>query len=118
MARKRKPRRRDVYSKAFVFPNGAAFSCAPDRRPSARQIKYDGIFVDEDFVFQEFKYKSSDWYGWPDQERRELCQIMAIRLNTRRAIRELVLPELKAIQSAMESLISRLSSIEQRLNND
>ena len=112
MVRKQKPRRRDVYSIAFVFPDGSAFSCAPERKPSDKRIKEDGVHVDADFVFREYKYGPSDWHTWPDNHRRELGQIMAIRLNTRRAIRELLLPKLEAIQASLDDIQSRLDRLE------
>ncbi len=117
MGRKKKPRRRDVYFNALVFPDGSAFSCGPERKPSAKQMKEDGLFVDEDFVFKEIKYGSTEWHAWPDQHRRELGQIMAIRLNSRRAIRELVLPELMIIQESLSAIAARLDAIEQRLTS-
>jgi hypothetical protein len=118
MGRKNKPRRRDVYSIAFVFPDGSAFSCGPNRKPSSKRLKDDAAFVDEDFVFKEYKYGPDEWAAWPDDQRRELGQTMAIRLNTRRSIRELVLPELKIIQDSLQLITTRLDSIEQRLKAD
>ncbi len=115
VGRKKKPRRRDVYSIAFVFPDGSAFSCGPERKPSAKRMKVDNMFVDDDLVFKEHMYGTTDWHAWPDQHRRELGQIMAIRLNTRRAIRELVLPELKVIQDSLHAIEVKLDAIDQRL---
>ena len=112
MVRKKKPRRRDVYSIAFVLPDGSAFACGPQRKPSDKRIKEDGAHVDDDFVFREYKYGPNDWHSWPENKRRELTQIMAIRLNTRRAIRELVLPKLEAIQASLADIQSRLGRLE------
>jgi hypothetical protein len=112
MARRKKPRRRDVYSIAFVFPDGSAFSCGPERKPSDRKIKEDGLYIDEDLVFKEHKYGADEWGSWPEDRRRELGQIMAIRLNTRRAIRELVLPKLEAIENSLSRIESRLDRID------
>lgn len=75
VGRKKSPRRRDVYCNAFVFPDGSAFSCGPQRKPSSKRIKEDGLFVDRDFVFQEYRYGPTDWHSWPEQQRRELGQI-------------------------------------------
>jgi hypothetical protein len=112
MGGKKKPRRRDVYSVAFVFPDGSAFGCAPQRKPSDKRLKEDNAYIDEDLVFREYKYRPDDWVTWPDDHRRELSQIMAILLNTRRAIRELVLPELEGIKATLADIQKRLEHIE------
>ena len=112
MGRKKKPRRRDVYSVAFVFPDGSAFACAPQRKPSSKRLKDDDAYVDEDFVFREQRYGPDEWVSWPVDHRRELGQIMAIRLNTRRAIRDLVLPELEGIKAMLANIQKRLDQIE------
>lgn len=118
MGRKKKPRRRDVYFIAFSFPNGAAFACGPERKPSTKRIKEDSLYIDDDFVFRETKYGSTEWHSWSPEHRRELSQIMAIRLNSRRALRELVLPELKIIQVSLNALDSKLNEIARRLDTE
>lgn len=112
MARRKRRRRRDVYSIAFVFPDGSAFCCSPERKPSEKHMKERGEYADEDFVFREYKYGPHDWTEWPKDHIRELGQTMAIRLNTRRAIRELVLPEFKAVLDSLAEIHNRLDHLE------
>ncbi len=117
MARKKKPKRRIVYSHASCMPDGSVFACGPDRKPTEKRIKNDGIFIDEDGVFRESKYGATDWHAWEVDQRVKLVTILANRLNTRRAIRELILPELEAIQSTLADIQKRLERIEQSSTN-
>lgn len=112
MARRKKSHRRKVYSVTFGFSDGAVTACAPERKPSPKRMKEDGIHICPDGVFREYKYSPTDWHSWEDEQRVRAVMVLANRLNTRRAIRELVLPELTAIQTAIADVRERLERIE------
>ncbi|MCU0980787.1 MAG: hypothetical protein MUF25_16680 [Pirellulaceae bacterium] len=115
MARKRKPRRRMVYSYTFGFQDGSVIACGPERKPFERRIKEEGIHIDEDGVFREALYSPTSWHSWNDEQRREAVTILANRLNMRRAIRDLVLPELKELKTVLLDIEKRLRQIEQAI---
>ena len=112
MVRKKKTRRRMVYSNAFCMHDGSVFACGPERKPTANRIKQEGIFIDDDGVFKEALYDPTSWKSWSDDQREKLVTILANRLNTRRAIRELILPELAAIQATLADIQKRLDRTE------
>ena len=114
MASKRKPRRRMVHSVTFGFHDGAVIACGPSTKPSNRRIKEEGIYVCPDGVFSEHYYSPTYWHTFKLEERREITATLANRLNTRRAIRELVMPQLEAIQQALDSISKRLEQIERQ----
>ncbi len=73
--------------------------------------------VDADFVYREYHHGHNDIYEWSEDQRARASSLLADRLNTRRAIRELVLPELEAIKEFLDSLHQRISRVEkQNLN--
>lgn len=118
MARKKRPRRRMVYSTTFGFHDGSVIGCGPDRKPSKRRVQADGIHIDADGVFREITYSPTYWHSWSDEQRAKAVGILAIRLNTRRAIRELVLPELAALNEVLLEIEKRLTRIEKALSSE
>lgn len=109
---RRKKKRTAVHYVTFGFRDGAATACLPERKPSAKHLKESGERADPDFVFREHLYGPSDLRGWELPQRVRTCDILANRLNVRRAIRELVLPELQAIRSLLVELNERVGRIE------
>ncbi|MEL7499016.1 MAG: hypothetical protein AAFN77_15520 [Planctomycetota bacterium] len=114
MPRKKKPRRRKVYSIAHGFHDGAVFACGPERKPSEKRIKEEGIYVCPDGVFKEDLRSPTEWQSWDVEQRVKTVTILANRLNTRRAIRELVLPELEEIQNSLVEINERLKRLEHK----
>ena len=108
----RKPARRKVHYFTSGFSDGAVISAGPDRKPSAKALKERGLRVDSDGVFCETRYGPSEWHLWDDQQRVKVVTVLANRLNTRRAIRELVLPELASIQKTLANIQRRLDKID------
>lgn len=117
MARKRKSKRRMVYGVTFGFHDGSVLAFGPERKPSAKRIKEDGIHICPDGVFREYFYGPTYWHTFDDDARKELTRTLANRINTRRAIRELVLPELDAIKESLEKLHERISLVEKQILN-
>ena len=115
MARKRRSRHRMVYSWTYGFHDGAVIGVCPDRKPTEKKIKEDGLHLDEDGVFRETLYDPTYWQSWEPEKRYKAVELLANRLNTRRAIRELVLPELKSLHESIDLLREQLDRIEGKL---
>lgn len=111
---KRRPRRRKGYAITFGFTDGSVVACGPERKPSKKRIAQDGIHICPDGVFREYHYSPTYWHTFKDEERHEICVTLANRLNTRRAIRELVLPELNAIRLSLDAMLKRIDKLEGR----
>lgn len=108
-------RRRPVHYITFTFADGAAVTCAPARKPTKKSIKDDGIQIDADHVFQEHHFSAKEFDDSSDSVRIRMCDLLTNRLNMRRTVRELVLPSLANIETALRSLNERLNRIEQVL---
>jgi len=103
-----------VCSNTFGFHDGSVIACGPDRKPSPRKIKEDNLHIDEDGVFQEYFYSPTYWHSWEPEKRSEVVAILANRLNTRRSLRELVLPELAELKAVLCDIQKRLTNIEKQ----
>ncbi|QDV24167.1 hypothetical protein [Aureliella helgolandensis] len=99
-------------SQTVGFHDGSVIACGPKRKPTAKPIKDRGIHIDPDGVCDETFYSPTYWHDWDVVQRDKAVTILANRINTRRSIRELVLPELQAIQAALTSIQDRLERME------
>ena len=97
-------RRKPVYYTASSMNDGTVLAAYPVRKPAARIMKRDGDKLDDDGVCKEFVGSYVRSFDFNDPGRFRFFDIMANRLNTRRAIREVVLPELKVIQAEVAAL--------------
>lgn len=104
-----------VYSVTFAFSDGSVFGCGPERKPATRRIKEEGIRIDEDGVFREYLYSADGMRSWTAEQREKASTILANRLNTRRAIRELVVPELAELKAMLLDVQERLGQAEQAI---
>jgi hypothetical protein len=111
----RKTRKRAIHYVTFIFADGAAVACTPTRRPSKKRIRDEGIHIDADHVVREYKYSSKEFDLASDRQRIRMADLLSNRLNGRRTIRELVLPVLANIETALGSLSERLERIERTL---
>jgi hypothetical protein len=75
----------------------------------------EGTRIDDDLVCQELHYGSHDFKQWEVEQRVRFSDILANRLNMRRAIRELVLPELATMQQSLAELSARFDRVEAAL---
>jgi hypothetical protein len=113
---RRKVQRRPVHYVTANYRDGAVVTCHPDRKPSDRKLKQDGLRVDEDLVFKEFPYGSGEFGQWERDFRIRVSDLLANRMNMRRTVRELVLPELASLQATIADLGERLGRIEAALS--
>jgi hypothetical protein len=106
---------RPVYYVATSYRDGAAVACHPQRKPSDRKLKQDGDRVDPDLVFREYHYGSDEFSRWELDFRVRCSDLLANRLNMRRAAREIVLPKLDELDSKLQALHKQLQRIESLL---
>jgi hypothetical protein len=110
--RRKKPRRQPVHYIAFAFRDGAIVAGVPTRKYSKRRIKEEGVWIDQDLVMREGQYDVKTFERATDEQRVRMVDLLANRLNMRRTVRELVLPELANIEVSLADLHERLDRIE------
>lgn len=108
--RKRTP----VHYVSLSFHGGASYSASPDRKPSKKNCLAQD---DPDLVNREYFDGKEQYEKFPDDARRHVGAILATRINTRRAIRDLVLPELEAIKQSLSELHAKVDRLTLRQSN-
>ena len=83
----------------------------PIRNPADRILKRDGRRVDADNVCVEFGRNGKELSDVNYEGRTRFQDIIAVALNTRRAIRELLLPELQQLKDEVAALRSALGRV-------
>jgi hypothetical protein len=61
-------------------------------------------------------YSPTEWHSWEAGKRHEAATILANRINVRRSLRELVLPEITELKSVLCDIQKRLVRIEKQLH--
>jgi hypothetical protein len=90
----------------------------PIRKPTPHIIKRDRLSIDRDGVCQEYAGAGRELSDVHNETRMRFLDIIATRLNTRRAPREIVLPALLKLQTDVDELHNRLDRIERLLCKD
>jgi len=112
---RRKRGRRPVYYTVTSMNDGTVLSAYPVRKPVARIMKRDGDRLDEDNVCKDFTGSYVGPFKFDDPGRCRYFDIMANRLNMRRAIRELTLPKLEAVEAEVVALRNDISELKAML---
>lgn len=107
----KRPRRRKMHYHASSLHDGTVFAAHPIRKPAPRILKRDGFRIDADGVATEFTRNGQELSDWNNETRFRFQNIIAINLNTRRAIRELVLPQIAAIADEISALRAEVSAL-------
>lgn len=107
----RRRRRRPVYYTVTSMDDGTVLAAFPVRKPAARVMKRDGHRLDEDNVCQDFMGRYVGSFKSDDPGRFRFFDVMANRLNVRRAIRELVRPELEDIRAELSTMNNRVREL-------
>ena len=111
----RRPQRRPMYYWASSLLDGTVLGTFPMRKPLPKVIKREHLKIDEDGICKE-SLDPGKWLCDDTRSNRFRFQdIVANRHNTRRAIRELALPELAAIREEVAAMRSQLDRIERLL---
>lgn len=108
---RRKHRRRPVYYAVTSMNDGAVLSAYPVRKPASRIMKRDGDRLDEDNVCRDFTGSYAGAFTSDESGRFRFFDILANRLNMRRAIREVVLPTLEAVEAEVMALRNEISEL-------
>ena len=95
---------RPTYYTAHCLRDGTVIAAYPARKPSSRVLKRDGRRIDADNICQEFDTSGMELSDVRNEGRTRFQDIIANALNMRRAIRELVLPRLIALESEVAAL--------------
>ncbi len=105
----KKKRGRPVHYTTFTYVDGAAWTCTPTRKPK------QAVATDADFVINELLCSAKEFHDESDAIRARISDILATRINARRAIREIAMPSLARIEVSLLALHERLERIEQAL---
>jgi hypothetical protein len=95
--------------------DGTVIAAFPIRKPPRRIMKRDHLRVDAVGICNESLQPGKELANANYEERFRFQNILAISLNTRRAIREIVLPELAALHEEIAAVRSQLDRIERLL---
>jgi len=114
MMRKRRP----FHFTSFSLPGGVSYAASPIRKPYTRKGK-KALFTqdDPDLVSQEFESSLDEYEAYPAEAKQRFLPVLANRINTRRALRELVLPEIAALADTLQRIERRLDAIERSVGN-
>jgi hypothetical protein len=92
--------------------DGTVLSAYPIRKPVPKTMKRERLRIDEDGVCHEYARAGKELRDVCNESRMRFQNIIATRLNTRRAIREMVVPHLVKLQADVEEMCRRLERIE------
>lgn len=110
----KRERRRPMHYLASDLFDGTVLAAFPIRKPHPRSLKRDGTRIDPDGV-ADGSSRGGKHLGDPQYDDRTRFQdIIANRLNTRRSIRELVVPPMAKLQEEVTSLraeVARLAEL-------
>ena len=108
----RRPRRRPMHYSANSLFDGTVLWAYPVRKPTPKMIKRDNLKIDEEGVCSEWLGAGKELSDVNNDTRTRFQDIIATSLNTRRALREVVLPELAALRDEVAAVRSQLDRIE------
>jgi hypothetical protein len=108
----RRPRRRPMHYSASTLFDGTVLAARPIRKPTPKIIKRDNLKIDEEGVCVEWPRSGKELSDIHNDTRTRFQDIIATSLNTRRALRELVLPELAALRAEVAAVRSQLDRID------
>lgn len=110
----RRQRRRKLHYTASTLHDGTILAAYPIRKPTPHVIKRDRLRIDEDGVAVVFARAGQELSDVHNETRTRFQDIIATNLNTRRAIRELVLQPLAELRREVEMLRAELERIGSR----
>ena len=108
---RRKPRRPTYYT-VSCLRDGTVVAAFPVRKPAPKILKRDKLRIDADNVCREYVRSGSEIGNAMYEGRIRFQDIISNMLNTRRAIREIVLPRLGDMETNLAALQSQLQRIE------
>jgi hypothetical protein len=113
----RRQKRRQVTYTTFALHDGTVVLGCPKRKPTPRTLKAEGIGIDEDGVCREWIEGTKEFSDLPLESRIRFQSVIANRLNTRRVVREMIVPHLIKLQADVEALRGQIGQIQGSLTN-
>jgi hypothetical protein len=112
----RRQRRRPMHYTSHSLHDGTILAAYPVRKPVPKTIKRDKIRIDEDGVCNDYTGAGRELSDVHNESRMRFQNIIATRLNTRRAIREIVLPYFEKLQRDVNEIRCQLDHIQGSLS--
>ena len=107
-----------MYYSTISLHDGTVIATHPVRKPIPKTIKRDKLRIDKDGVCKETLFTGKELSDVTNESRFRFQDIIATRLNTRRAIREIVCPFLLKLQKDVDDVRSKLDHIQQLLRGE
>jgi len=98
--------------------DGTVLSAYPIRKPSKQALRQPDYRIDAEGVARESRGAGRELSDVDNETRFRFQNIIATNLNTRRAIRSLVLPALAELLTEVRAIGERLDRIEMQASND
>lgn len=95
--------------------DGTVLAGYPVRKPIPKMIKNNRLTIDQDGVCREWADSGNELFDKCNENRMRFQGIVATRLNTRRAIRELVFPKVQELQNQMNVLHEKIDQLKEML---
>ena len=111
----RRQERRTMHYSAICLHDGTVIAAHAVHKPIPKIIKRDKLRIDEDGVCHEWAVVGKELSDVTNETMFRFQDIIATRLNTRRAIREMVYPYLNKLQKDMDDVRNKLDNIQQLL---
>jgi len=102
---------------ATSLHDGSVLAAYPVRKPPPKTIKRDNLRIDEDGVCWEYAQAGKNLSDVSNEGRMRFQNIIATRLNTRRAIREMILPRLVKLEADVVEIHRQLGQIQTLLTH-
>ena len=108
----RRARRRPIHYTTITLHDGTVLSARPIRKPPDRTLKREGLSIDPDGVTIEYATAGMELSDVTNEARFRSLKVIAIYLNGRRALRELVLPPIAESRKEIQAMREQLERIE------
>lgn len=108
--RKRKP----IHYFVSCLHDGTVLAAFPVRKPTPHVLKRDRDFIDSDGVCRESPTAGANLRDARNETRTRFQDIIATSLNSRRVLRELILPVLGAMRAEMSEIRKAIGRIEEQ----
>jgi len=107
-----------MYYTVIMLHDGTVLAARPIRKPSQRPSNPLRRKIDPDGVAVEWAESGRDLADIHNDGRTRFQDIIAVNLNTRRAVRDLVLPRMAGLQAEVLGLREQLGRLEKLLLGD
>ena len=114
----RRKKRRPMHYYSNCLYDGTIVATFPIRKPTPKKIRQDNLRIDEDGVCDRGWYSAGKIFSDVTMDNRFRFQdIMANCLNTRRAMREILIPRLQKLERDADAIHNKLDQIHQMLTD-